>query len=126
MTKTDLQSLKVEILADGVIDDAEVEVLRQELYADGAIEQEDAEYLAELRNEAGSACSAFEQMLLHAFKDNVLIDGTINAEKVAWLRHTLFANGQIGKRERQLLWELITEARWTSQEFDALYLEFMK
>jgi len=126
MNMTDLQTLKVGILAEGRIEDSEVAVLRKEFYADGAIDQDEAEFLIDLRSGAATVCLAFEDMLFHAIKDNVLIDGAIDANRTFWLRQTLFANDRIGKRERQLLWELITEARWTSQEFDALYLEFMK
>ncbi|MEI7685312.1 MAG: hypothetical protein WCL32_09815 [Planctomycetota bacterium] len=126
MNKTDLQTLKVGILAAGRIEDSEVAVLRQNFYADGAIDRDEAEFLIDLRSGAATVCLSFEEMMFQAIKDNVLIDGAIDAEKAIWLRRTLFANDRIGMRERQLLWELITEARWTSQEFDALYLEFMK
>jgi hypothetical protein len=47
-----LSDLKAQILADGVIEDAEVELLRKQVYADGSVEKAEAEFLAELRDEA--------------------------------------------------------------------------
>jgi len=127
MTETDLRTLKAWILANGTIEDAEMEVLRWEFNAGDTIDQEGAEFLIELRNEARSVCPAFEELLFRAIKDNVLIDGAVDAEKATWLRQMLFANDRrIDKRERQFLWEVIIGARWTSHEFKALYLECMK
>jgi uncharacterized tellurite resistance protein B-like protein len=45
-----LSELKKSILADGVIDAAEVKQLRELLYADGKIDKEEAEFLFELND----------------------------------------------------------------------------
>ena len=45
-----LEQLKSELLADGVIDAAEVTELETVLFADGKIDTEEAEFLFELNN----------------------------------------------------------------------------
>jgi hypothetical protein len=121
-----LQKLKAEVLADGRIDEGEVDRLRDELYADGQIDKDEVEFLIALRNEAIATCPAFEKLFFRAIKDNVLTDGTIDAEEAAWLRAMLFADGKIDANEKQFLRELRGEARQVSPEFQRLYEECLK
>jgi hypothetical protein len=116
----DLQKLRADILADGRIDDDEVTRLRDELYADGKIDQDEVEFLIALRNEARSVSASFEQLFFRALKDNVLADGSIDAEEAAWLRRMLFADGTIDDNEKQFLRDLRGAARRVSPEFEAL------
>ena len=58
----DLQKLKVTILADGRIEDHEVEILRLALYADGKIEERARTFVWELRQEAGRVSPEFQQL----------------------------------------------------------------
>jgi hypothetical protein len=122
----DLTKLKAEILADGRIDDAEVERLRGELYADGKIDKDEVEFLIALRNEAVAACPAFEKLFFGALKSNVLEDGSIDAEEAAWLRRMLFADGKIDDGEKQFLRDLRREARQVSPEFQQLHDECLR
>jgi hypothetical protein len=121
----DLQKLKATILADGMIEDHEVEVIRQELYADGKIDKDEAEFLIALRNEARGVCPAFEELFFEAVKRNVLADGSIDAEEAGWLRRMLYADGKIDERERKFVWQLRHEASRVSPEFQQLYDECM-
>ena len=57
-----LDELKTQILADGKIDDAEVDLLRRELYADGKIDRDEAEFLITLRNQAKETTPGFETL----------------------------------------------------------------
>ncbi len=126
LTRADLQKLKAEVLADGRIDEDEVARLRRELYADGVIDKEEVELLIALRNEASSACPAFEDFFFRAIKDNVLADGSIDAAEASWLRAMLFADGKIDDREKQFLRELRAEAKAVSPEFQKLHDECLK
>ncbi|HWG47618.1 MAG TPA: hypothetical protein VN688_32945 [Gemmataceae bacterium] len=121
-----LQQLKASILADGTIDDQEVEVIRRELYADGEIDREEVEFLIALRNEARSTCPSFEKLFFDALKKNVLADGSIDAAEAAWLRKMLFADGNIDEGERKFLAELKSQAKQVSPEFQKLHDECMK
>jgi hypothetical protein len=71
-------------------------------------------------------CPAFEQLFFQAVKDNVLTDGSIDAEEASWLRAMLFADGVIDDREKQFLRELRKEARQVSPEFKKLCDECLK
>ncbi len=122
----DLKQLKANILADGTIDDQEVEVIRRELYADGEIDREEVEFLISLRNEAQSTCPGFEKLFFEALKKNVLADGAIDAEEAAWLRKMLFADGKIDEGEKRFLTDLKKQAKKVGPEFQKLYEECMK
>lgn len=122
----DLNELKKRLLADGNIDDDEVALVRQELYADGTIDREEVEFLIAVRAEAKSVCPAFEALFFAALKQNVLTDGSIDADEAAWLRKTLFADGQVDENEKKFLQMLHTEARQVSPEFQKLFDECAK
>ena len=122
----DLQKLKAEILANGRIDEEEVTRLRAELYADGKIDKEEVELLIALRNGATGVCPSFEKLFFQAIKDNVLTDGSIDAEEASWLREMLFADGQIDEGEKQFLRQLRSEARQFCPEFEELCKECLK
>jgi hypothetical protein len=123
---TDLNDLKTRLLADGKIDDEEVGLIRQHLYADGKIDREEVEFLIALREQAIQTCSAFEQLFFEALKQNVLSDGSIDADEAVWLRAMLFADGKIDESEKKFLKALHAEARQTSPEFQKLYDECVK
>ena len=123
---TDLNQLKAAILADGRIEEEEVELLRRELYADGQIDRDEVEFLIALRNEAKATCPSFEGFFFEALKHNVLADGSIDAAEAAWLRQMLFADGKIDDAEKQFLRELRAGARAVSREFQQLYDECLK
>lgn len=123
---SDLRKLKATILADGTIDDQEVEIIRKELYADGKIDKDEVEFLVSLRNEAKKVCPAFEDLFFAAIKQNVLTDGVIDAEEAGWLRRMLYADGQIDEREKKFMHQLRQEAKQVSPEFQQLHDECMK
>src|SRR5689334_11718941 len=112
-----LESLRTQVLADGVIDEAEVAQMRAVLFADGKIDRDEAEFLVALRSQAKQTCPGFEKLFFEAVKLNVLEDGSIDAAEAAWLRKVLFADGKIDAGEKQLLTELRTQARQVSPEF---------
>jgi uncharacterized tellurite resistance protein B-like protein len=122
------------ILADGVVDEAEVKVLKKELWADGKIDKEEVEFLIELRNayqkkakaKKEELTPAFERLFFKAMEENVLEDGNIDASEAAWLRKMLFADKKIDDGEKKFLTKLKKTAKSTSPEFEQLYQECMK
>ena len=118
-------------LADGVIDEAEVKVLKKELWADGKIDQDEVEFLIDLRNLAQKKAKKkglkpkFEKLFFKAMEENVLVDGTIDAEEARWLRQMLFADKKIDANEKKFLARLKKAAKSTSAAFDKLYEECM-
>ena len=104
-----LSELKTSILADGVIDEAEVKQLRELLYADGKIDKEEAEFLFEL-NDAVSGednHSSWETFFIEAITSFLLEDetspGEIDDEEAKWLLAKIQGDGQIDGIEKALL-----------------------
>jgi uncharacterized membrane protein YebE (DUF533 family) len=58
----DLHKLKAAVLADGVIEDHEVEIIRQELQADGKIDERERKFVWELWQEAERVSPEFRQL----------------------------------------------------------------
>ena len=118
------------ILADGVIDEAEVKILKKSLWADGVIDREEVKFLIELRNTAqkkatGDLHPAFERLFFSAIEQNVLADGKITAREANWLRTMLFADGKIDANEKKFLMKLKKSATAVSPAFEKLYEECM-
>jgi uncharacterized membrane protein YebE (DUF533 family) len=121
------------LLADGKIDDTEVKVLKKELWEDGKIDREEVQFLVELRNAAQKKAKArkeevnpkFEALFFKAIEENVLADGTIDAQEAGWLREMLFADRKIDANEKKFLAKIKKAAKSTSPEFEKLYQECM-
>jgi hypothetical protein len=94
------QRLKAEVLADGVIGDPKVQLIRRELSAGDRIDKGFVDFLRALRDEARSACPAFEGLYFRALKDNALRYASLSAEEARWLRQTLFADGEIDEAQK--------------------------
>jgi hypothetical protein len=112
-----LDELKDSILADGVIDEAEVAQLRKELYADGVIDKEEAEFLFEL-NDAVSGNdnhSSWEAFFVEAISSYLLDDetspGEIDDAEAEWLLAQIQGDGQLDKTEKALLSNLKSKAK---------------
>ena len=128
----DFRKLALEtILADGVIDDAEVRALQKEFWADGKIDAKEVEFLIELRNNAQKKAKAkkvevnpkFETLFFKAIEENVLRDGKITNKEASWLRKMLFADGKIDDNEKKFLTKIKKSATKTSPDFDQLCQE---
>jgi uncharacterized membrane protein YebE (DUF533 family) len=100
-----LNELKKSILADGVIDEAEVKQLHEVLYADGKIDKEEADFLFELNNAVSGKAnhSNWETFFVEAISAYLLEDGIIDDEETQWLLTKIQGDGQIDKVERKLL-----------------------
>jgi len=120
------RQIEQDILANGRVDGPELEELRRQVYSDGKIDRREADFLVQLHKRVQHLTPAFDRFFYRAIKDHLLVDGRIEAEEVAWLRHSLFANGKAKDEARKLLHELKGEALQVSREFDVLFEESMK
>ena len=116
---------KAALLADGQIDEREVNLIRKEFFADGRIDRSELEFLLEVRREAEAVVPSFQKLLFEAIRNIILRDGSIDAAEAAWLRGWIFADGKVDAGEKRFLQELKASARQVSKEFDALYHECM-
>jgi hypothetical protein len=122
----DLQKLKDQLLAHGIVDEEAVDLICRKLYADGKIDKKEVEFLVALRKEAQLFCPTFEQLFFQAVKHHILADGCIDAEEARLLQQIVHADGKIDVQEKRFLRELKHEAKQVGPEFRQLYDECMK
>jgi uncharacterized membrane protein YebE (DUF533 family) len=105
------------ILADGVIDDAEVTQLKKRLYADGTIDKEEAEALFTINDgvKGKNNSPAWKTLFAEAVCDFLLKDesspGVVDADEAAWLIEKLEGDGDIDANEKFLLKSLKEKAK---------------
>ena len=112
-----LQELKKSILADGVIDEAEVKQLREVLYADGKIDREEAEFLFALNDAVSGKAnhSSWEALFVESITSFLLEDeaspGEIDDDEAQWLLAKIQGDGQLDGAEKALLASLKSKAK---------------
>ena len=112
-----LEQLKNELLADGIIDAAEVKELKEILYADGVIEKDEAEFLFEINDAVSDKENdpSWESLFIDAITSFLLEDenspGEIDAEEAEWLFEKINGDGQIDGIEKNLLLNLKSKAK---------------
>ena len=121
----DLQKLKVRVLADGTIDEDDVDFICDALLRERRMDKKVVQFLYSLRKEAQKTCPLFQQFFLDAVEFIVLLDGRIDTKEVAWMSQMLFADGKIDEHEMRFLWNLKRRAKWICPEFQVLYDEYM-
>ena len=105
------------ILADGVIDDAEVAQLKNRLYADGTIDKEEAEALFTLNDgvKGKNNSAAWKTLFAEAVCDFLLKDesspGVVDADEAKWLIEKLEGDGEIDTIEKFFLKSLKEKAK---------------
>jgi uncharacterized tellurite resistance protein B-like protein len=114
---SNLKELKKSILADGVIDEQEVNQLREVLYADGVIDKEEAEFLFEL-NDAVSGKenhASWATLFVDAITSFLLEDetspGEVDEDEAKWLIAKIQGDGNLDKIESALLQNLKAKAK---------------
>ena len=112
-----LKELKKSILADGVIDEQEVNQLREVLYADGVIDKEEANFLFEL-NDAVSGKknhSSWKKLFIEAISSYLLDDekspGEVDDDEAKWLIGKIQGDGKLDEIEEALLKNLKAKAK---------------
>ncbi|MDR0982438.1 MAG: TerB family tellurite resistance protein [Culturomica sp.] len=112
-----LEELKKSILADGVIDAAEVKQLREVLFADGKIDKEEAEMLFDLNDVVSGKDNdaSWETLFVDAITSFLLEDetspGEIDNEEAKWLLAKIQGDGEVDGIERALLNNLKAKAK---------------
>lgn len=112
-----LEQLKMELLADGVIDATEVKELETVLYADGKIDTDEAEFLFDLNNAVSRKANhaSWETLFIKAITGYLLEDensaGEIDADEAEWLYNKIKGDGQIDETEKNLLLNLKKQSK---------------
>lgn len=104
-----LEELKKELLADGIIDAAEVKELEEVLYEDGVIDKDEADFLFELNNAVSGKENApeWKYFFVKAITSFVLDDeqsnGEVDDDEARYLYDQIKGDGQIDEIEKALL-----------------------
>lgn len=112
-----LEQLKTELLADGIIDAAEVVKLKEMFYADGIIDKAEAEFLFEVNNAVSGKKNdaSWGEFFIQAIADFLLKDknspGEIDVDEALWLIEKIGADGKVDDIERKLLEKLERESK---------------
>ena len=112
-----LEQLKKQLLADGVIDAAEVKELETALFADGKIDVNEAEFLFDLNNAVSGKANhtSWERLFIKAISSYLLADeksaGEIDAHEAEWLYNKIKGDGQIDSTENNLLLALKKQSK---------------
>ena len=104
-----LTELKKELLADGVIDAAEVKTIKEVIYEDGNIDKEEAEFLFDINDAVSGKENApeWKDLFINAITSFMLEDETspneIDDEEAKYLYEKIKGDGQVDELERALL-----------------------
>lgn len=104
-----LTELKKELLADSVIDAAEVKTIKDVIYEDGKIDKEEAEFLFEINDAVSGKENAPEwsELFINAITSFMLEDETspneIDDDEAKYLYEKIKGDGQVDELERALL-----------------------
>ena len=122
-----LEELKKELLADGIIDAAEVKELEEVLYEDGVIDKDEADFLFELNNAVSGKENApeWKDFFVKAITSFVLDDeqsnGEVDDDEAKYLYDQIKGDGQIDEIEKSLLENIKVK----SKNFPSLLAELL-
>lgn len=122
-----LEELKKELLADGIIDAAEVKELEEVLYEDGVIDKDEADFLFELNNAVSGKENApeWKDFFVKAITSFVLDDeqsnGEVDDDEAKYLYDQIKGDGQIDDIEKALLENIKAK----SKNFPSLLAELL-
>ncbi len=128
MIMNKFKELKESILADGVIDEQEVQQLREIIYADGNVDKEEADFLFELNDAVSGAenHSSWELFFVKAISAFLLDDpnspGELDNDEVNWLLEKVQGDGKLDNIEYSLLMNLKSKVT----EFPQALINIMK
>jgi hypothetical protein len=122
-----LEELKKDLLADGIIDAAEVKELEAVLYEDGIIDKDEADFLFELNNAVSGKANApeWKDFFVKAITSFVLDDeqsnGEVDDDEAKYLYDQIKGDGQIDDIEKALLENIKAK----SKNFPSLLAELL-
>jgi len=130
--KTPLKELVKDIVADGVVDAAEVAGMRKRLYADGVIDREEADFLFAVNDAVSGKENApgLQKLFVEALTDHVLGDrtspGEVDEKEAAYLIAKIKGDKQVDEVELALLVNITAKAKSTAPKFQKFVLASLK
>ena len=115
-----LSQRRPQLVKNGRIGEAEVEVIRDHIHQDGKLDMDDARVLVQLLSDAHDVCPAFAALFFPVLKEVILQDGRIGQDEEFYLLKMLYSDGNVRESEKQFLRELLAEATDVPPEFHAI------
>ena len=112
-----LEQLKKELLADGIIDSEEVKTIKAVIYEDGKIDKDEADFLFELNDAVSGKENApeWKDLFVDAITAFVLEDevspNEIDEDEAEYLYNQIKGDGQVDDIERSLLENIKAKAK---------------
>lgn len=112
-----LEELKKELLADGIIDAAEVQTIKEVIYEDGKIDKEEADFLFEINDAVSGKENApewktlFVDAITSYFLEDETSPGEIDDDEAKELYEQIKGDGQVDDTERALLENLKAKSK---------------
>ena len=112
-----LEQLKKELLADGIIDSEEVKTIKAVIYEDGKIDKDEADFLFELNDAVSGKENApeWKDLFIDAITAFVLEDevspNEIDSDEAEYLYNQMKGDGQVDDTERALLENIKAKAK---------------
>lgn len=112
-----LEQLKKELLADGIIDSEEVKTIKAVIYEDGKIDKDEADFLFELNDAVSGKENApeWKDLFVDAITAFVLEDevspNEIDEDEAEYLYNQIEGDGQVDDIERALLENIKAKAK---------------
>lgn len=112
-----LDQLKKELLADGIIDSEEVKTIKAVIYEDGKIDKDEADFLFELNDAVSGKKNApeWKDLFVDAITAFVLEDevspNEIDSDEADYLYNQIKGDGQVDDIERALLENIKAKAK---------------
>ena len=112
-----LDQLKKELLADGIIDSEEVKTIKSVIYEDGIIDKDEADFLFELNDAVSGKDNApeWKDLFVDAITAFVLEDevspNEIDSDEADYLYKQIKGDGQVDDIERALLENIKAKAK---------------
>lgn len=112
-----LEQLKKELLADGIIDSEEVKTIKAIIYEDGKIDKDEADFLFELNDAVSGKENApeWKDLFVDAITAFVLEDevspNEIDDDEAEYLYNQIKGDGQVDDTERALLENIKAKAK---------------
>jgi len=114
---TNLDQLKKDLLADGIIDSDEVKTIKKVIYEDGKIDKDEADFLFELNDAVAGKDNApeWKDLFVDAITAFVLEDevspNEIDDDEAEYLYDQIKGDGQVDDIERALLENIKAKAK---------------
>jgi uncharacterized membrane protein YebE (DUF533 family) len=129
---TSLADLAKAIVADGIVDAAEVAGIRKRIYADGVIDREEADFLFAIndavsgkKNDPGWKALFVEAMTKHVLDDETS-PGAVDDDETDYLIAKIEGDRKVDDVELALLVNIIAQAQSSTEKFQRFVLASMK